>query len=947
MLPISQTSPVPTQRSLIPINIETLAGSSFELLVSPYEQVQYIKRKIERREGIPVSHQHLIWKSNELEDESCLHDYKIEAGTTLKLVLAMRGGPVNTKRVPIEDSLIREMSEYIENSRDDYTITSDTLPSSNKNVTFLVLRDGDQFNFFQVIDRGDGTLSPLSGSMSNASMYNAHETITVEQEREYDEKRQADDRKTKQKMELIRSKLKTHTRKDAFPVRPSSTTKQTKTNLIHHHRRNILVDSSSNISTHGDNSSGTSSLEQQKQSRSVPYQLSSTNLFNTYNLLAAAAIGQSIYLHEEDSEDEEDSHDEDDDQRQLQNDQQQNILSSLSSPPITLVNQKKQQLLTSRSYSPSGFYQKKHHQYEQESSKKSFYDSRYHGHNTKYRIGKHDSTNTLDTYTQNSSNTMFSTSYSSTTVGPVSQETALTTTTTTSENDTNTGAILVDNINPVLPALDQQSIPIVSTSSHILSTTMNKHFNTSDELKSNNMDSILDNQDEKISSNSEIIYQQSHTSPMLELLDDDIISPTNGLTSATSINDDKTEPYRKRTAEIQSRNDTSLSKPIWTDDDDQLIIGDEYTAGERTSTSQSILFRHRNSSTSTTIATPVPTFPSVVKKSTLPSTTQQFYHYHKTLNNDTKQTKSSPRPLIPLTLSKHRRIPSNIHLTTTTSSSSQQQTYTSTSNTPSNDLINNDNANGNHSTDSYNEHLILNKRIEVLKTPGKKQSTISSQSSSSSTTIFPSASTSSKRYFQQQDIKSVGTTATVPPPSSSSSSSLNQLDNTKVTIETIGSKTVSALLRQNATIEPVDTSRGVGKHLVSLLTTASKETTSMKTGYKPSSRDAIIEERYKLEPKLNNLWSSTTSNNLSTVSSSLQSSKLPPVIVNRKSTSKCFLCKKKTGLATTYQCKCGSSFCSEHRYPEAHACVFDYKAEGKRLIERNNPLVTAPKLPKI
>ena len=45
--------------------------------------------------------------------------------------------------------------------------------------------------------------------------------------------------------------------------------------------------------------------------------------------------------------------------------------------------------------------------------------------------------------------------------------------------------------------------------------------------------------------------------------------------------------------------------------------------------------------------------------------------------------------------------------------------------------------------------------------------------------------------------------------------------------------------------------------------------------------------------------------------------------------------------------RCGSSFCSEHRYPEAHACAYDYKAEGKRLIERNNPLVTAPKLPKI
>lgn len=152
---------------LIPIQIETLAGTSFELLVSPTEQIQYIKRKIERREGIPISHQHLIWKTTELEDESCLNDYQIESGTTLKLVLAMRGGPVNTRRVPIEENFIRDMSEYTDNGRDDYPLTSDLLPSSssNKNVTFLVLRDGDQFNFFQVIDRGDGTLSPLSGSM--------------------------------------------------------------------------------------------------------------------------------------------------------------------------------------------------------------------------------------------------------------------------------------------------------------------------------------------------------------------------------------------------------------------------------------------------------------------------------------------------------------------------------------------------------------------------------------------------------------------------------------------------------------------------------------------------------------------------------------------------------------------------------------------------------------
>ncbi|CAF0985164.1 unnamed protein product [Rotaria sp. Silwood1] len=875
MLPISQTPPLSIQRTLIPINIETLAGTSFELLVSPYEQIQSIKRKIERREGIPIPHQHLIWKSNELDDESCLNDYNIEAGTTIKLVLAMRGGPVNTKRVPIEDSFIRDMSEYIESSQDDYGIGSDLLPSSNKNVTFLVLRDGDQFNFFQVIDRGDGTLSPLSGSMSAASMYNTHETITVETERQYDEKRQADDRKTKQKMELIRSKLKTHSRKDILlPPRPPSSSKKTKSNFIHHHnhhpRRSIHVETNSNLSTNGDNSSGTSSLEQQHRSLSYSFP---ANFFNTYNLLSSTAttsINRNDLLHEEDSEDDDDSHDDDDNDDDDDDDDEQK-------PSL------QQQTFTSRSFSPSVFYSKKRN---------------HHQHNTTKKL--------------------------------LSQETATTTTTTTtSANDTSSNAVLVDYMHRISPTL-----PIVSTSSRVLSAT--KHHNTSDEPI---------NTTDKTHKTNDILCQHSRTSPMLELNDDEIISPTN-------IN-------RKQTADIQSRNDTSLSKPIWTDDDEQINVSDEYnTVGERTSTSQSILFRHQNSSTSTTALTPISTLPHVNKKSSLPSTTQQFYHHHKSITNEQQQQqqiKQSPRSLIPLTVSKHRRIPTNVHFTTST----QQQIFSNSTN----DLIQNGNTssginnnNNNNSTDTFNEHLMLNKRIEILKTPGKQQSPQSTAPSPSSSlnTIFPSASavpSPSKRNFQQKDIKPVSTTTTVPP----TSSSHLPIDSTKVTIETIGPKTVSALLRQNATIEPVDTSRGVGKHLVSLLTTASKETASIKTGYKQSTRDAIIEERYRLDSKLSNPWSNTTNNNLLTANSNIQSNttmiynsnKLPPVIVNRKPTSKCFLCKKKTGLATTYQCRCGSSFCSEHRYPEAHACAFDYKAEGKRLIERNNPLITAPKLPKI
>ena len=62
--------------------------------------------------------------------------------------------------VPMEDPALREMAEYMEANQDDIF---EKLPG-NRQVTLLVFREGDQLNFFRVVDRGDGTLSPLSES---------------------------------------------------------------------------------------------------------------------------------------------------------------------------------------------------------------------------------------------------------------------------------------------------------------------------------------------------------------------------------------------------------------------------------------------------------------------------------------------------------------------------------------------------------------------------------------------------------------------------------------------------------------------------------------------------------------------------------------------------------------------------------------------------------------
>jgi hypothetical protein len=70
---------------------------------------------------------------------------------------------------------------------------------------------------------------------------------------------------------------------------------------------------------------------------------------------------------------------------------------------------------------------------------------------------------------------------------------------------------------------------------------------------------------------------------------------------------------------------------------------------------------------------------------------------------------------------------------------------------------------------------MLNKRIEILKTPGKQQSPIPSPSLNTNFPQPPPPPPPSKRHFQQQDIKSI-------PTATPSASSILPIDSTKVTI---------------------------------------------------------------------------------------------------------------------------------------------------------------------
>lgn len=68
-----------------------------------------------------------------------------------------------------------------------------------------------------------------------------------------------------------------------------------------------------------------------------------------------------------------------------------------------------------------------------------------------------------------------------------------------------------------------------------------------------------------------------------------------------------------------------------------------------------------------------------------------------------------------------------------------------------------------------------------------------------------------------------------------------------------------------------------------------------------------------------------------------------PVQVNKK---RCWKCNKKTGILG-FECRCGYSFCGDHRYAEAHSCDFDYQEHGRKILANNNPNCTSAKVEKI
>lgn len=75
--------------------IRTLSGRTITVCILPEMTIGNVKMEIYHKEGIPVCQQRLIYSGLQLDNDRMIGDYGLTAGTTLHLVLRLRGGMYN------------------------------------------------------------------------------------------------------------------------------------------------------------------------------------------------------------------------------------------------------------------------------------------------------------------------------------------------------------------------------------------------------------------------------------------------------------------------------------------------------------------------------------------------------------------------------------------------------------------------------------------------------------------------------------------------------------------------------------------------------------------------------------------------------------------------------------------------------------------------------------
>jgi ubiquitin C len=114
------------------IFVQILSGKRTALEVEPADRIEDVKVKIQHIEGIPVNEQLLSLMGKQLRNQHSLQDYSIQKGSTLNLLLCLRGGmkikviwPFGTRTMI---SLDVEPTDRIERVKDQFLIKVGILP---------------------------------------------------------------------------------------------------------------------------------------------------------------------------------------------------------------------------------------------------------------------------------------------------------------------------------------------------------------------------------------------------------------------------------------------------------------------------------------------------------------------------------------------------------------------------------------------------------------------------------------------------------------------------------------------------------------------------------------------------------------------------------------------------------------------------------------------------